>query len=77
MKMLLLRHSYKIAEIAVLAEREALALGICDQLGISISDQELQAAGNAFRLEHKLLGAFRNSHGFSAANHCIGLKASE
>jgi len=34
-----------------------LALGICDQLGISISDQELQAAGNAFRLEHKLLEA--------------------
>lgn len=52
-----LRRSHKLAETAALAERDALILGICEQLSISISDEELQAAGDAFRLEHKLLGA--------------------
>ncbi|MGH7998513.1 MAG: peptidylprolyl isomerase [Brasilonema sp.] len=52
-----LRRSHKIAEIAVLAERDALVLGMCEQFGITISDEELQAAGDAFRLKHKLLGA--------------------
>ncbi|MBE9119508.1 peptidylprolyl isomerase [Microcoleus sp. Pol14C2] len=52
-----LRHSYKFAEMAALAERDTLILAVCQQLGISISDEELQAAGDAFRLEHKLLGA--------------------
>jgi parvulin-like peptidyl-prolyl isomerase len=52
-----LRRSHKIAEIAALAEREALILDICEQLSITASDEELQAAGDAFRLEHKLLGA--------------------
>jgi parvulin-like peptidyl-prolyl isomerase len=52
-----LRRSYKLAEIAALAERDALILDVCDRLGMSISDEELQAAGDAFRLEHKLLGA--------------------
>ncbi len=49
--------SHKIAEIAALAERDALVLGMCEKLDITISDEELQAAGDAFRLEHKLLGA--------------------
>lgn len=52
-----LRHSHKLAEIADLAEHDALILGLCDRLGISISDEELQAAGDTFRLEYKLLGA--------------------
>jgi parvulin-like peptidyl-prolyl isomerase len=52
-----LRHSHKLAEIAALAEHDALILGLCDRLGISISDEELQAAGDAFRQEQKLLGA--------------------
>ena len=52
-----LRRSHKIAEFAALAERDALVLGMCEQLNITISDEELQAAGDAFRLEHKLLGA--------------------
>jgi parvulin-like peptidyl-prolyl isomerase len=52
-----LRHSYKFAEIAALAERDALILAVCEQLGITLTDEELQAAGDAFRLEHKLLGA--------------------
>lgn len=52
-----LRHSHKIAEIVALAEHEALVLGICEQLGITVSNEELQAAGDVFRQEHKLLGA--------------------
>lgn len=52
-----LRRSHKIAEIATLAERDSLILGICKQLGITVSDEELQAAGDTFRQEHKLLGA--------------------
>jgi parvulin-like peptidyl-prolyl isomerase len=52
-----LRHSFKFAEMAALAERDALILSVCQQLGISISDEELQVAGDTFRLEHKLLGA--------------------
>lgn len=51
-----LRHSYKFAEIAAQAEREALILDLCEQLGITISDDEWQAGGDAFRLENKLLG---------------------
>ncbi|WP_017318971.1 peptidylprolyl isomerase [Mastigocladopsis repens] len=51
-----LRRSYKFAEIAALAERDALVLNTCEQLGITVSDEELQAAGDAFRLEYKLLG---------------------
>jgi parvulin-like peptidyl-prolyl isomerase len=52
-----LRRSSKIAEIAALAERDVLILSTCEQLGITVSDEELQAAGDAFRLEHKLLGS--------------------
>ncbi|MBD2065964.1 peptidylprolyl isomerase [Leptolyngbya sp. FACHB-671] len=52
-----LRRSHKIAEVAALAECDTLVLNICEQLGITVSDEELQAAGDAFRLEHKLLGA--------------------
>lgn len=51
-----LRHSHKIAEIAALAEQDALVLNTCEQFGITVSDEELQAAGDDFRLEHKLLG---------------------
>ncbi|MDZ8106215.1 MAG: peptidylprolyl isomerase [Nostoc sp. DedQUE12a] len=52
-----LRRSCKIAEITALSERDALILRTCEQLGITVSDEELQAAGDAFRLEHKLLSA--------------------
>lgn len=52
-----LRSSQKLAEIAELAEREALILAICEQIGITVTDEELQAKGDEFRLEHKLLGA--------------------
>jgi parvulin-like peptidyl-prolyl isomerase len=51
-----LRHSYKLAEIATLAERNVLILDLCERLDITVSDEELQAAGDTFRLEHKLLG---------------------
>ncbi len=52
-----LRYSCRMAEIAALAERNALILDACKQLDVTVSDEELQAAGDAFRLDHKLLGA--------------------
>lgn len=52
-----LRRNYKIAEIAAKAEQEELILKVCEQLNITVSDEELQAAGDTFRLEHKLPGA--------------------
>jgi parvulin-like peptidyl-prolyl isomerase len=52
-----LRRSYKLAEIVALAERDAIILEVCDRLNLAISDEELQSAGDTFRLEHKLLGA--------------------
>ncbi len=52
-----LRRSRQIAKIAAATEREALIMGACEQLGIVISDEELQAAGDNFRQEHKLLSA--------------------
>ncbi|NMF63967.1 peptidylprolyl isomerase [Brasilonema octagenarum] len=52
-----LRRSYQVAEIAAKTERDALILGICEQFGVTVSDEELQAAGDEFRLEHTLLGA--------------------
>ncbi|QLE55860.1 peptidylprolyl isomerase [Nostoc sp. TCL26-01] len=52
-----LHRSCQIAEIAVKAEQDALILNICEQLHLTTTDEELQAAGDQFRLEHKLLGA--------------------
>lgn len=52
-----LRRSHKFAEITALAERDALILALCEQHGITVSEQELQAAGDEFRREYKLLGA--------------------
>ncbi|PSB42229.1 peptidylprolyl isomerase [Cyanosarcina cf. burmensis CCALA 770] len=47
--------SYKFAEIAALAKQDILALSVCGVLGITATNEELQAAGDAFRLKHKLL----------------------
>jgi len=52
-----LRRSRQIAKVAAAAEQEALIMSACEQLGIVISDEELQAAGDNFRQEHKLLSA--------------------
>lgn len=52
-----LRRSHKISEIAASAEHEALILALCEQRSITVSEEELQAGGNEFRLKHKLLGA--------------------
>ncbi len=52
-----LRHTYKMAEFAALAEQNAKVIKTCEQIGIIVTDEELQAAGDAFRLEHKLLGS--------------------
>ena len=43
-----LRRSYKIAEIAALAERVAVILDPCAKLNITVSEQELQVAENKF-----------------------------
>ncbi|MCC5617687.1 peptidylprolyl isomerase [Nostoc sp. CHAB 5836] len=51
-----LRHSARFAEIAIATERETLVLFHCNQLGIEISDDEWQAAGDAFRMERQLWG---------------------
>jgi parvulin-like peptidyl-prolyl isomerase len=51
-----LRHSSKFAEIAALAEEEALIVKLCQHFGIEVNEAEWQAAGDAFRLQHKLLG---------------------
>ena len=51
-----LRHSYKFAEIANLAEEETFIVKLCQHFNIQVSEEEWQAAGDAFRLEHKLLG---------------------
>jgi hypothetical protein len=51
-----LRRSAKFAEIAALAERDELILTMCDELGITASDEEWQATGDAFRREHQLFG---------------------
>ncbi|BAZ29077.1 PpiC-type peptidyl-prolyl cis-trans isomerase [Cylindrospermum sp. NIES-4074] len=51
-----LRRSTKLAEIAALAERDALILAVCEQLEITISDAEWQKAGDAFRLERQFWG---------------------
>jgi parvulin-like peptidyl-prolyl isomerase len=50
-----LRRSCHLAEVAASAEQDAVVLSLCEQLGITVSDEEWQAAGDAFRMEHKLL----------------------
>jgi len=52
-----LRHSGKIAEVAAQVEYNTLILKICEKFDITISDEELQAAGNEFRRSHNLLSA--------------------
>ncbi|MBW4617111.1 MAG: peptidylprolyl isomerase [Desmonostoc vinosum HA7617-LM4] len=52
-----LRYSCQIVEVAAKAEYDALILAICEQFNVTVSDEELQAAGDTFRQEHKLLGA--------------------
>jgi parvulin-like peptidyl-prolyl isomerase len=51
-----LRQNAKIAEFATQAERQALILACCEHFDIQVSDDEWQAAGDAFRQENKLLG---------------------
>jgi len=52
-----LRRTHTLAEIAALAERDLLILDLCDRLDISVSDEELQIAGDTFRVKNKLLGS--------------------
>jgi hypothetical protein len=52
-----LRYTCKIAEIAMLSEQDAKVIKACEEFGIVITDEELQAAGNEFRFKNKLSGA--------------------
>jgi parvulin-like peptidyl-prolyl isomerase len=52
-----LRHTFKIAEVATLAAQDAKVIATCEALGIMITDEEVQAAGDAFRLKHRLLSS--------------------
>ncbi|MBW4645360.1 MAG: peptidylprolyl isomerase [Goleter apudmare HA4340-LM2] len=49
-----LRRSAKFAEIAALAERDVIIVTLCEQMGITATDEEWQATGDTFRREHKL-----------------------
>ena len=51
-----LRRSAKFAEFAALAERDAQILAACEKFGITVSEDEVQAAGDDFRQENKLWG---------------------
>ncbi|MBE9181630.1 peptidylprolyl isomerase [Oculatella sp. LEGE 06141] len=51
-----LKYSCQFAEIAASAERDAVILKLCAQFGVTVTEDEWQAAGDVFRLEHKLLG---------------------
>lgn len=50
-----LRYSHQISEIAARVEQDQLVLKACEHFGIDVSEAELQAAGDAFRTENKLL----------------------
>ncbi|MBE9009694.1 peptidylprolyl isomerase [Pseudanabaenaceae cyanobacterium LEGE 13415] len=50
-----LHRSCRIAEVTTATEQDAVVRSICDQLGITVSDEEWQAAGDEFRMKHQLL----------------------
>lgn len=52
-----LRYSHKFSEITMLAERDLMVLELCQQLNLTVSDDELQDAGDAFRKKQKLVSA--------------------
>ncbi|PSB02207.1 peptidylprolyl isomerase [Merismopedia glauca] len=52
-----LRYTCKIAEVAALVEQDAVIAKAAEELGIVVTDAELQAAGDEFRLKNQLLGA--------------------
>ncbi|BAY12297.1 peptidylprolyl isomerase [Calothrix sp. NIES-2098] len=52
-----LRSYGKIAEVAAQVEYNTHILKFCEKFDITVSDEELQAAGNEFRRSHNLLSA--------------------
>jgi hypothetical protein len=50
-----LRYSRQFSEITMHAERDLMVLELCRQLNITVSDDELQAEGDAFRKKQKLV----------------------
>jgi parvulin-like peptidyl-prolyl isomerase len=52
-----LRRSLKMSRVVAVAERDAIILEFSERLGITVSDEEIQAAADAFRYRYKLLNA--------------------
>lgn len=52
-----LKRSFRFAEICILTEQEVQILKVCEDLNITLLDEELQTAGDTFREENKLLSA--------------------
>ena len=49
-----LRQTHQIAGLAQAAEQSVRIVQVCEHLGITVSEAELQAAGDAFRVQHRL-----------------------
>lgn len=52
-----LKYSLNYADILALAKRDMVILHLCDELGIYVSEDEVQKVGDAFRKSNKLHGA--------------------
>lgn len=51
-----LKSSLNYADIAAAAERDALIINLCEQMGIEVSEDEVQASGDEFRKKNALRG---------------------
>ena len=49
-----LRYALKFSDTVSAVERDTIILSLCEQLGIVVSDEELQAAGDIFRQKNNL-----------------------
>lgn len=76
-----LRRSFQIDKIAAGAEREVMILSICEKLGITVSEEEVQKAGDDFRTQNKLLEvsdtlAWLNKQRITVEDWTYGIRAS-
>ena len=76
-----LRRSFQIDKIASGAEQELMILSICEQLGITVSEGEVQKAGDDFRTRNKLLEisetlAWLNKQRITVEDWTYGIRAS-
>jgi parvulin-like peptidyl-prolyl isomerase len=52
-----LRRTLQFAVFASLHQQEVMILKVCESLNLTVSDAEIQAYGDEFRWQHRLLGA--------------------